>query len=122
MEAFIADSQMVGHLVKDGFADLYGELGGTAGESQVFLTKDADSVGRCRVIAHSTVLQHHPFVEAQQPMAVFGLGGSWSILDHYVEVVDALDDPFGQFSKHVIDDTFERGEVSPQSELAVIRS
>lgn len=119
VKAFVVDPEMVGHLMEDGFADLFGELTWIARETQVFLPENADPVGSRRVVAHAAVLQHYPFVESQQPMPVSRLGWSRPILDHDVKVIDPLDYPIGQLGEDVVDDSLERGEVSPKGELGV---
>lgn len=93
MEAFIADAEVVGHLVEHRLADLSRQTVRPAGVAEVFLAEDADPIRGGREVMHAAVLEHYTLIEPEQMSTVLGLRWSWPILNHDMEIVDLVDHP-----------------------------
>ena len=75
------------------------------------LAEDRDSVWHGAPIISTPLGEGNTFVDPEQSFAFRILLGSRGLLDHDHQVIDLIDDPFGQVVEYPIDDMLEMSPV-----------
>ncbi len=110
VESFVVDAEMVSDLVEDGDADLAVEFLIAEAEFHVGLVEDRDLIRRIPEVVDTSLSQGDTLVDAEETVSFWILVGCWPFLDDNDEIVNAFDDPFGEFGEDCI---YYGGELSP---------
>ncbi len=110
VESFVVDAEMVSDLVENSDADLVGEFRIAEAKFHVGLVEDRDLIRRIPEVVDASFGQGDTLVDAEETISFGILVRCWPFLNDNDEIVDAFDDPLGEFGEDYI---YHGGELSP---------